>query len=272
MKKVVRVCVGRIFTTYFNTGNMLNVIQFFDHFGRYILFLKAVLSKPEKWKFFRIQVVQEALSIGIGSFVVVALISFFAGAVSTIQIAYQLVTGLVPEYVIGRIVRDSNILEFSPTITCLVLAGKVGSNIASEIGTMKVSEQIDALEVMGINSANFVTLSKIAASLITIPLLVVYAMCFSLMGGAISGMLSGLISVEYFVKGLRSDFELYSVIFCLVKAFTFSFIISSVSSYQGYRTEDGALEVGESSTKAVVYSCMAIVFFDYIISQLMLFK
>lgn len=251
---------------------MWSRLKFFEHFGRYILFMQAVISKPEKWKYFRDQVFTESLNIGIGSLVVVTLISFFAGAVSTIQIAYQLVTGLVPEYVIGRIVRDSNILEFSPTITCLVLAGKVGSHIASEIGTMKVSEQIDALEVMGINSANFVTLSKLTAGFITIPLLVVYAMFFSLIGGAISGMLSGLISVDYFVKGLRSDFELYSVIFCLVKAFTFAIIITTVSAYHGYRTEGGALEVGESSTKAVVYSCMAIVFFDYIISQLMLFK
>jgi phospholipid/cholesterol/gamma-HCH transport system permease protein len=154
----------------------------------------------------------------------------------------------------------------------LVLAGKVGSNISSEIGTMKVTEQVDALEIMGVNSSSYVALAKIIAGFFTIPALVVYAMMLSLLGGAISGHLSGIISVDFFVKGLRSDFETYSVIFCMVKAFTFAFLITSVSSYQGYRTEGGALEVGESSTKAVVYSCMAIIFFDYIISQLMLFR
>ncbi len=247
-------------------------MRFFQHFGGYILFLSTVFSKPEKWKILWRQIIIEANNIGVGSFNIISLISGFTGAVSTIQIGYQLVSGLVPEYLIGRIVRDSNILEFSPTITCLVLAGKVGSNISSEIGTMKVTEQVDALEIMGVNSSSYVALAKIIAGFFTIPALVVYAMMLSLLGGAISGHLSGIISVDFFVKGLRSDFETYSVIFCMVKAFTFAFLITSVSSYQGYRTEGGALEVGESSTKAVVYSCMAIIFFDYIISQLMLFR
>jgi phospholipid/cholesterol/gamma-HCH transport system permease protein len=178
----------------------------------------------------------------------------------------------VPEYLIGRIVRDSNILEFSPTVTCLVLAGKVGSSISSEIGTMKVTEQIDALEIMGVNSANYLVLPKIVAGVITIPLLVTYAMTLSLVGGAISGLLSGIINLEYFVKGLRADFIPFSVAFCMIKSFTFAFIITSVSAFQGYRTEGGALEVGQSSTKAVVYSCMGIIFFDYIISQLFLIR
>jgi phospholipid/cholesterol/gamma-HCH transport system permease protein len=206
----------------------------------------------------------------LGSFGIVSLISTFTGAVSTIQIGYQLVSGLVPEYLIGRIVRDSNILEFSPTVTCLVLAGKVGSSIASEIGTMKVTEQVDALEIMGVNSANYLVLPKIFAGLFTIPLLVIYAMFLSLLGGAISGSLSGIINLDFFVKGLRADFIPFSVTFSMIKAFTFAFIITSVSSFHGYKTEGGALEVGQSSTKAVVYSCMGIIFFDYIISELFL--
>lgn len=209
-------------------------------------------------------------SIGVGSFGIVSLISVFTGAVSTIQIGFQLVSGLVPEYLIGRIVRDSNILEFSPTVTCLVLAGKVGSNIASEIGTMKVTEQVDALEIMGVNSANYLVLPKIVGGIITIPLLVVYAMSLSLIGGALSGVLSGIISLEYFVKGLRADFLPFSVVFAMTKAFTFAFIITSVSAYHGYRTEGGALEVGQSSTKAVVYSAVGVIIFDYILSELML--
>jgi phospholipid/cholesterol/gamma-HCH transport system permease protein len=169
-------------------------------------------------------------------------------------------------------VRDSNILEFSPTITCLVLAGKVGSNIASEIGTMKVTEQIDAIEVMGINSRNYIALPKIVAGMITIPTLVIFAMFLSLLGGAVSGWISGMIAIEPFVQGLRADFMPFSVTFSMIKTFTFSFIITSVSSYYGYETEGGALEVGRSSTKAVVYSCVGIILFDYILSDLLLDK
>jgi phospholipid/cholesterol/gamma-HCH transport system permease protein len=243
---------------------------FFQFFGEYVLFIRGLFSRPEKLKVFARQTILEMESIGVGSFGIVSLISIFTGAVSTIQIGYQLVSSLVPEYIIGRIVRDSNILEFSPTVTCLVLAGKVGSSIASEIGTMKVTEQVDALEIMGVNSANYLVLPKIVAGIITIPLLVVYAMALSLVGGAISGTMSGIISLDYFVKGLRTDFIPFSVAFAMIKSFTFAFIMTSVSSFHGYKTEGGALEVGQSSTRAVVYSCMAIIFFDYIISQLFL--
>jgi phospholipid/cholesterol/gamma-HCH transport system permease protein len=245
-------------------------MKFFVFLGEYVLFLKGLFSRPEKLKVFVKQAFHEMESIGIGSFGIISLISIFTGAVSTLQIGFQLVSGLVPPYLIGRIVRDSNILEFSPTVTCLVLAGKVGSNIASEIGTMKVTEQIDALEIMGVNSANYLVLPKIVAGLITIPMLVVYAMFLSILGGSISGIVSGLIGVEDFVKGLRADFIPFSVTFALTKAFTFAFIITSFSSYHGYKTEGGALEVGQSSTKAVVYSCVGVILFDYILSELML--
>lgn len=245
-------------------------MRLLEFLGEYFLFLKGLFSRPEKLRVFLKQTLNEMNSIGIGSFSIVSLISIFTGAVSTLQIAYQLVSGLVPEYLIGRIVRDSNILEFSPTVTCLVLAGKVGSSIASEIGTMKVTEQIDALEIMGINSANYLVLPKIVAGIITIPILVVYAMFLSILGGALSGIISGLIGVDAFVKGLRADFIPFSVTFALTKAFTFAFIITSFSAYYGYRTQGGALEVGQSSTKAVVYSCIGVILFDYILSELML--
>lgn len=245
-------------------------MKFFEFIGQYVLFLISLFSRPEKFRVFIKQTFVEMDSIGVGSFGIVSLISIFTGAVSTVHIGYQLVSGLVPDYIIGRIVRDSNILEFSPTVTCLVLAGKVGSSIASEIGTMKVTEQVDALEIMGVNSRNYLVLPKIMAGVITIPLLVVYAMGLSLIGGAISGEMSGIISVEYFVKGLRSDFIPFSVTFAMIKSLTFAFIITSISSFHGYKTEGGALEVGQSSTKAVVFSCLGIIFFDYLISQLLL--
>jgi phospholipid/cholesterol/gamma-HCH transport system permease protein len=229
------------------------------------------LSLDEKLKIFRQQIITESYNIGNSSYGIIALISTFIGAVSTIQIGYQFEGSLLPDYLIGRIVRDSNILEFAPTITALVLGGKVGSSIASEIGTMKVTEQIDALEIMGINAASHTSFAKIIGGVITIPMLVLYAMILSLVGGAVSGWLSGIISVEGFVKGLRTGFVGYNVVFAMTKAYTFSFIITSISAFQGFRTVGGALEVGESSTNAVVYSCIGIIFFDFILSQLMLF-
>ena len=234
------------------------------------MFLLGLFKRPERFKVFSKQTLHEMSSIGVGSFGIVSLISVFTGAVSTIQIGVQLVSGLVPDYMLGTFVRDSNIYEFSPTITCLVLAGKVGSSIASEMGTMKVTEQIDALEIMGINSANYLVLPKILAGVLTIPLLVVYAMVLSIIGGAISGVMGDIISVDEYVRGLRVDFVPFSVWFALIKATTFAFLITSISAYHGYRTEGGALEVGRSSTMAVVYSAVAVIIFDYILSDILL--
>jgi phospholipid/cholesterol/gamma-HCH transport system permease protein len=245
-------------------------MKFFEFIGYYVLFLGSLFARPERGKVFIKQLLHEMDSIGVGSFGIVSLISLFTGAVSTVQIGYQLIEGFVPDYLIGRIVRDSNILEFSPTITCLVLAGKVGSAIASEIGTMKVSEQIYALEIMGVNSRNYLVLPKIVAGILTIPILVSYAMGLSLIGGAISGELSGIINIDSYVRGLRTEFIPFTVWFAMIKSVVFAFIITSISSFHGYETEGGALEVGQSSTKAVVYSCMGIIFFDYVISQLLL--
>ena len=154
--------------------------------------------------------------------------------------------------------------------TCLVLAGKVGSSIASEMGTMKVTEQIDALEIMGVNSANYLVLPKILAGVLTIPLLVVYAMVLSIIGGALSGVFGDIISVDAYVRGLRTDFVPFSVWFALIKATTFAFLITSISAYHGYKTEGGALEVGRSSTVAVVYSAVAVIIFDYLLSDILL--
>lgn len=210
--------------------------------------------------------------MGNDSFQIVSIISMFIGGVTVIQFGYQLQGTLAPQNLLGLIVRDANILEFSPTVIGLVMAGKIGSSIAGEIGTMKVSEQIDAMEIMGVNSANYVVLPKIISALITIPLIVTYSMSLSMVGGAISAELSGVVTLDVYINGLLWDFDGFNVVFSLTKAFVFGFLISSISSYQGYNTSGGALEVGESSTRAVVQSCIAIIFFDYVLAQIMLYK
>lgn len=210
--------------------------------------------------------------MGNDSFQIVSIISMFIGGVTVIQFGYQLSGTLAPANLLGRIVRDANILEFSPTIIGLVMAGKIGSSIAGEIGTMKVSEQIDALEIMGVNSANYVVLPKIISAIITMPIIVTYSMTLSMVGGAISTELSGVVSMQTYIDGLLWDFDGYNVFFSLVKAFVFGFVISSISSFHGYNTTGGALEVGESSTKSVVQSCIAIIFFDYALAQVMLYR
>ncbi len=245
-------------------------MSFFYHFGRYILFIRGLFSKPEKFWVFRERMFQEMQSIGVGSVGIVTIISVFVGAVTTVQTAYQLVSGLVAKSIIGTIVSDSTMLELAPTITCLVLAGKIGSSIASEIGTMRVTEQIDALEIMGINSANYLVLPKILAGMIVIPMLIIIAIFLGISGGILAGKMAGILPVEEFMKGARSSFKGFTVFFSCTKAVTFAFIITSVSAFQGFYTHGGALEVGQSSTRAVVYSAVLILFSDYILAQLLL--
>lgn len=245
-------------------------MNIFYHFGRYLLFIKSMFSRPERFAVYYQRTLMEMNSIGIGSLPIVVIISVFVGGVTTLQIAYQLVTGLVPSSIIGSIVSDSTILEFAPTITCLVLSGRVGSSIASEIGTMKVSEQIDALEVMGINSSGFLALPKITAALFMVPLLIILAMGLSIWGGMMVGDATGILPTEAFMKGARSTFRPFTVTFSLIKSFVYAFIITTISCYQGYYTKGGALEVGTSSTRAVVYSSVMILFSDYLLAQLLL--
>ncbi|MBR9917881.1 ABC transporter permease [bacterium] len=240
------------------------------HFGRYLMFLKGMFAKPEKFWVYADRTVTEMNNIGIGSLAIVVIIAVFQGAVTTLQIAYQLISPLVAAPVIGSIVSDSSMLELAPTITCLVLAGKVGSHIASEIGTMRVSEQIDALEVMGINSSGYLALPKIVAGLIMIPLLVIISIFLSNTGGIIAGQASGILTPQEYLQGARESFLAYNLFFSILKSFTYAFIITSVSAYHGYYTSGGALEVGSSSTKAVVYSAVSILFADYILAQLLL--
>lgn len=219
---------------------------------------------------YRKEAFRQMVAIGIGSISIVFIISIFMGAVTTVQTAYQLVSGLVPRSIIGSIVSDSTILELAPTITSLVLAGKIGSSVASEIGTMRVTEQIDALEIMGVNASGYLIAPKVIAALITIPLLIILSMSLSIFGGMMIGEFTGILPKDTFLEGARLTFKGFNVVFSLIKAFTYAFFITSISSYQGYYTSGGSLEVGVSSTKAVVYSCIVILLSDYLLAQLIL--
>ncbi len=240
------------------------------HFGRYLLMMKGMFSKPENWRMYWKQFMRQCVDIGIGSLGIVLLVSVFIGGVSTIQTAYQLVSPVIPKSTIAQVVRDSMILEFSPTITCIVLAGVVGSKIASELGNMRVSEQIDALEIMGINTKGYLILPKILAALLMVPMLVVISGFVGIWSGKVAGSLSGILSPKDYMQGLVQEFKAYNIFFALTKAYTFAFIISSVPAYFGYFVKGGALEIGQSSTKAVVVSCVLILLADYGLAALLL--
>ena len=240
------------------------------HFGRYLLMMKGMFSKPENWKMYWKQFISQCVDIGMGSLGIVLIISVFMGGVSTVQTAYQLVSPIIPRSTIGQVVRDSMILEFAPTITCIVLAGVVGSKIASELGNMRVSEQIDALEIMGINTKGYLILPKILAALLVIPMLVVISGFIGILSGEIAGVFSGILTFQQFTQGLVEGFNPYNVFFALSKAYTFALIISSVSAYFGYHVQGGALEIGKASTRAVVVSCVLILIADYGLASILL--
>ena len=245
-------------------------MNFFTHFGRFILMISGMFTIPENWRMYWKELMHQCIEIGIRSLGIVSIISAFIGAVSTVQTAYQLISPIIPKSAIAQIVRDTIILEFAPTLTCVVLAGVVGSKISSELGNMRVSEQIDALEIMGINTKAFLILPKILASFIVVPLLVIYPGVLSILGGRLAGTMSNILSAETFDKGLLINFNPYNVTFSLIKAYTFSFIISGISSYYGYHVKGGALEIGQASTKAVVTSCIAILLADYVLASILL--
>ena len=237
--------------------------------GQYFLLLCRVFSIPERKTIFFKQLILEIEKIGLNSLGIVIIISLFMGAVVTIQATLNLLNPLLPQYLIGLATRDSLILEFSPTMIALILAGKVGSNVASEIGSMRVTEQIDALEIMGVNSANFLILPKIIAAMFFFPFLVIISMGIGMFGGWL-GSISVDITTADFLEGLKHEFIPFYVTYALTKTVVFAFIITSVSSYYGYFTKGGALEVGVSSTKAVVYSSVVVLIFNFILTKLLL--
>lgn len=245
-------------------------MKIFQDIGQYFLLMRRVMSAPDNWKVFRESLWKEIILIGYYSVVIVLIISAFIGAVVTLQASYNMTNPIYPDYVIGLGTRDTVILEFSSTIVALVLAGKVGSNISSHIGTMQVTQQIDALESMGVNSANYLILPKIIASVITFPFLGILSMITGIGGGWLAGAMSGEVPSSMFVIGLQYAFIPYYMVYSLIKICVFGIIISSVSSYYGYTTRGGALEVGKASTTAVVNSILILLVFNLILTSLLL--
>ncbi|MEZ5008477.1 MAG: ABC transporter permease [Chitinophagales bacterium] len=232
--------------------------------------LKALFVKPERIAMYWKETFRQMVDIGVGSLLIVAIISFFIGAVSTVQFAYNLQDSLIPMMYVGYVVKESMILEFAPTISCLILAGKVGSNISSELGSMRLSEQIDALEIMGVHTKAYLIGPKIIAAITMIPLLVIISAAIGIYGGMVAGTLSGYVKSTDYVQGVLSFFDAFGVFVMLLKSVTFGFLLTSISCYQGYNAFGGALEIGKASTRAVVISSIMVLFADYILAWILL--
>ena len=239
-------------------------------FGKYIIFLGSLFVRRETFKTYYQLVMEESIQIGVKSVFLFALVSTFIGAVTTVQTAYNLVSPLIPKFVISQVVREMTLLELAPTIMALIYAGKIGSSISGGLGTMRITEQIDALEVMGINSSSYLVLPKIIASMMMFPLLVIVSGVCAMIGGYLVGSATGIISPTDYVAGIRYAFNDYTVLFALQKALVFAFLISSISAFKGYFTKGGALEVGIASTEAVTTSVIAVLLADYFLAQLLL--
>lgn len=215
-------------------------------------------------------VLDECVLIGLDSIFLFVLVSTFMGAVTTVQTAFNMVAPYIPDYVISQVVREMTVLELAPTVMGIIYAGKVGSSMAGNLGSMRITEQVDALEVMGINSVSYLVLPKIIASMLMYPMLVIVSGVCSLVGGYLVGTLTGIITPTDYIYGIRYTFNEFTISFALIKGMAFAFLVSSISSYKGYYTEGGALEVGISSTKAVTSSVIAILLADYLLAQLLL--
>lgn len=245
-------------------------MKIIGHIGKYFLLLQKVFSQPEKKRIYYRQFLKEIQGLVIDSIGIVVIISIFMGAMVTLQTAYNMENPLLPKYLIGLGCRDSMILEFSSTIIALILAGKVGSNIASELGTMKVTEQIDALEIMGVNSASYLIFPKIVAAVVFNPLLTMISIIVGLFGGWLSVVVTGIVTSSEFIYGIQYAFIPFYIAYALIKTVFFAFIITSISAYHGYYVSGGSLEVGKASTRAVVYSSIVILLFNVILTQLLL--
>ncbi len=237
--------------------------------GKYLIFLSKLFTNPEKFRVYWALTMQECKDIGINSMLIVTIVSSFLGAVTCVQTAANMENPFVPKYIISLIVRDSTILELGPTITCVVLAGKIGSNIASQLGTMRISEQIDALEVMGINSSSYLVLPKMIAAMLTFPMLVTMACFLGIYGGYLAGWLTGAVTQQEYIYGLQFAFKPNYVLFALIKSVVFGFLVVTIAAFQGFYTKGGAYEVGKASTAAVTNACIAILIADYLLAQLL---
>ena len=239
-------------------------------FGKYMIFLSTLFVRRETFSTYYKLVMEECILIGVKSIALFILVSTFMGAVTTVQTAYNLVTPLVPRFVISQVVREMTVLELAPTIMAIIFAGKIGSSMAGGLGTMRITEQIDALEVMGINSSSYLVLPKIIASMMMYPMLVIFSGVCSIVGGYLVGVLTGILTPTEYIMGIRSSFNEYTITFALIKSIVFAFLIASISSFKGYYTHGGALEVGIASTEAVTSSVIAVLLADYFLANLLL--
>jgi phospholipid/cholesterol/gamma-HCH transport system permease protein len=239
-------------------------------FGKYMIFLGSLFVRRESFATYYKLVLEECIQIGINSALLFILVSTFIGAVTTVQTAFNMVSPLIPRFVISQVVREMTVLELAPTIMALIYAGKIGSSMAGGLGTMRITEQIDALEVMGINSSSYLVLPKIIASVLMYPLLVILAGVCALVGGYLVGTVAGILTPTEYVSGLRFSFNPTEISFALTKSFVFAFLIASISSFKGYFTKGGALEVGIATTEAVTTSVISILLADYLLANLLL--
>lgn len=246
------------------------MIKALQKFGEYTLLMLRAISIPERWSVFFKQTFREIYKLGVDSLWIVIFISIFIGAVLTIQVSLNIQSPIIPDFTVGYITREVILLEFSSSIMCLILAGKVGSNIASELGTMRVTEQIDALEIMGVNSASYLILPKIVAFVLFIPVLVIFSMFFGIMGGYFIGFATDMITVAKYEYGIQYWFQPYYIGYSIAKSMVFGFVIVSIASYYGYYVKGGALQVGKASTDSVVMSSVSILALDLVMTQLML--
>lgn len=244
--------------------------KFLTHLGKFSIMMKESFSRPENIRVYWVEFMAQCNDIGVRSLPIVCIVSIFLGMVLLVQTAYQLVSPIIPRPVIAGIIRDSMILDLSPTVICIVLAGVVGSKIASELGNMRVSEQIDALEIMGINTKTYLILPKILAAVIMVPCLIILSIAIGIWGGYIAGMFSKVLTAEQYQQGLVTGFVPYNMVLAMSKAIIFAFIISAIPAYYGYYVKGGALEIGRASTTAVVVSCIMILFADYGLTVLLL--
>ena len=245
-------------------------MRVFELIGRYFLLMGKVFSRPEKSAIYWRRILYEMEALGVNSIGLTAIISVFIGAVITLQMCINLDSPFIPQSLIGYATRETMILEFSSTVVALILSGKVGSSIASEIGTMRITEQIDALEIMGVNSASYLNLPKIVAAIVFFPLLTVLSIGIGILGGWAIAYLTGIMIPSDYIDGLLLDFKSYSIVYSLIKAAVFAYIITSVSAFYGYYAKGNSLEVGAASTRAVVASSIVIMIFNLILTQLLL--
>lgn len=245
--------------------------KFLESVGKYFLFLKMVFRKPEKWRLFWRQFVSEADKLILSSILIVGVISLFIGGVLVIQTASNLENPVIDKMYVGYMVRESLILEFCSTMIALILAGKMGSNIASEIGSMRITEQIDAMDMMGVNSAGFLVLPKIAASTVLCPLLMLMSLVLGLIGGWFVVETTQIIKPASYITGIKYCFNGYYIFYSCFKMSVFCFMISSIASFNGYYAKGGSLGVGRSSTRSIVITSILILLFDLILTQLMLY-